>query len=111
MRVGLRIKPLYDAVHMEAVGTDAPNNRTVVAGQGAFGTAVLKVHTAYAAVIIVGQPAPSSNPGPICRIITKKWCRFAKIYKNWSFSVVTAISLLFILTFIAGQLSTSFSLL
>lgn len=65
--MGLRVEPLDNAVHMEAMGADTPHNRTVVTGKGAFRTAVLKVHPTDATVVVVGQPAPCSHACPICK--------------------------------------------
>lgn len=63
--MGLRVEPLHDAVHMEAMRADTPDNGTIISGKGALGAAVLKVHPADSAVVVVGQPAPGSHSCPI----------------------------------------------
>lgn len=63
--MGLRVQPLHNAVHVETMRTDTPNDWTVVSGKVAVRTAVLEVHSADAAVVVVGQPTPGSHTSPV----------------------------------------------
>lgn len=87
--MGLRVEPLHDTVHMEAMRADTPDNGTIISGKGALWTAVFKVHPADTTVVVVGQPAPGSHSCPIWRDdkdddlrigITEKWCGFLVIF-------------------------------
>lgn len=53
LRVGLRVQPLNYAVHMETMGTNAPNNWTIVARKSTFRAAILKVHATNPTVVVI----------------------------------------------------------
>lgn len=60
----LRVEPLDDAVHVEAVRAGAPHQRAVVPRQLAVRAAAVKGHAAYAAVVVIGYPTPGRHTGP-----------------------------------------------
>lgn len=60
----LRVQPLEDAVHVEAVGALSPHQGAVVTRHLTVWTATIKRHPADAAVLIVGYPEPSGHTIP-----------------------------------------------
>lgn len=62
--VGLRVEPLHDAVHVEAVRAGPPDERTIVPGQRTIRTAALEGHPTDTAVVIVGEPFPHGDSHP-----------------------------------------------
>lgn len=60
----LRIQPLEDAVHVEAVGALAPDQRTIVTWHLTVGAAAVEGHPADAAVLVVGHPEPGGHAVP-----------------------------------------------
>lgn len=62
----LRVQPLDDAVHVEAVRAGSPDQWAIVAGQSAFGAAAFEWHPADAAVVVVGDPTPGRHRRPVC---------------------------------------------
>lgn len=60
----LRIQPLEDAVHVEAVGALSPHEGAVITRHLTVWTAAIKRHPADAAVLIIGYPEPSGHTIP-----------------------------------------------
>lgn len=75
LRQHLRVQPLDDAVHVEAVRAGAPDKRTVVAGQRTLRAAALEGHATDAAVVVVCDPAPGGHGHPVCttRTVLDRW--------------------------------------
>lgn len=65
LREHLWVQPLDDAVHVETMRAFTPDQRTIVAGQRTLRAAALEWHSADAAVLVVGNPAPGGHGHPV----------------------------------------------